>query len=399
METLPTLRTDIQLVQAQYQGRMVIAVKDGLSPQDDVILLNAETAPLLSLFDGRHSMRDLQLALMRAGGHRIVLESEVRALVQELDRRLLLQTERYAARLVEAKTEFAALAVRPPALAGTAYPADRAGVADMIERMVPTGGDHTPNGLTVRGIVAPHINLSVGARTYGKIYSLIRGMTPSRLVVLGTGHALEQGLFSVSSKAYETPLGGFANDTEAVQRLRQVGPPALAPDDFAHRIEHSIEFQVLFLRHVIPGPVPLVPILCGSVSEWLSRVIHPAEIPGVAAFVEVLGEIVDEQTLVIAGVDLSHIGPKFGDDAPASVIEAQSRGHDERLLEALCAGSVEELWREAREVGDRYNVCGLSTLALLMQLFPDMHGRVIDYHIWHEGATRSAVSFAGVAFS
>lgn len=394
-EMLPQLRTDIQLVRVQYQGRPVIIVKDSVGLSEGSAALNPQIAPLLALFDGSHTIRDLQIGMMRMGENRLVLEDEARQVIAEFDRLTLLRTARYEALLRRARTDFSALDRRPPALARTGYPADAEDLRTMIGRMLQ---DHADPDMAcpaqIRAVVAPHIDLGIGPSIYGKTYALIQGLTPKRIIVLGTGHAMDE-LFSLTSKAYETPLGAFPVDVEAVDALRSVGSQTVSPDDFAHRGEHSVEFQILFLRLLLPPTIPLVPILCGSVTEWLPRVDQLSDIPEAASFLRVLRHLANENTLVVAGVDLSHVGPKFAHPAPASTMEDEFRHHDKALLHALCEGSSEAFWREARRVDDRFHVCGLSALAVLLEILPGARGRVVGYHVWHEETTRSAVSFAG----
>jgi hypothetical protein len=397
LETLPSLRTDIQLSPLQYQGRQVLAVGDSLGLREGVAVLSPQILPLLPLFDGTHTVRHLQLAMMRMAGNRLVMERDARRVVGELDRLLLLKTERYDALLREAKGSFAALPRRAPAMAGTAYPAEALAARGMLEKILGGMPEYRAGSSEpVRVLVAPHIELGTGAETYGKAYAHLQSLAPERIVVLGTGHALDNGLFSLTDKPYDTPLGAFPVDDHSLDALRRSGSALTASDDFAHRSEHSIEFQVLFLRHLMPRPIPMIPILCGSVTEWLDRVERPGAIPGVSAFLDALRVIVDHRTLVVAAIDLSHVGPKFGDSEPAHALEPDFREHDRRLLDALCNGSVIDLWSEARRVGDRYHVCGLPVLAWLLELLPDLRGHLLDYRVWHEAATRSAVSFAGV---
>jgi hypothetical protein len=267
----------------------------------------------------------------------------------------------------------------------------------MLEEMLAgVSEERTSSAKPIRAVVAPHIDLKTGAETYGRVYAHLKGLAPERIVVLGTGHALGDALFSLTDKPYDTPLGAFPVDEPALRSLRAATSPLVSTDDFAHRMEHSIEFQVLFLRHFMPRPIPMVSILCGSVAEWLDRVERPAHIPGASSLLEALRGIISGQTLVVAGIDLSHVGPKFGDAESGHVLEPEFKEHDCRLLEALCTGSAIDLWTEARRVGDRFHVCGLPVLAWLLELMPDLEGRVVDYRVWHEAATRSAVSFAGI---
>jgi AmmeMemoRadiSam system protein B len=145
-----------------------------------------------------------------------------------------------------------------------------------------------------------------------------------------------------------------------------------------------------------------VPILCGSFVRDLTRVSRPSEIPGVGAFLAALRSLWEEDpagTLVVAGVDFSHIGPKFGHRERASSLLLEAKTHDHALIAALTAGDGTAFWEESRKVNDRYNVCGFSTFAALLDAFPGVRGRLLDYEFWAEEATRSAVSYAAIIFS
>ena len=392
METLPRLRTDIQLLPTEVQGRRVLAVKDMLGLRDQVVALVPQAAALLPLFDGEHTVLDLQEAMMRARGNQLVMRSEAEMLVEELDSLLVLQSDGYHRRKQEVRREFAALARRPAALAGSGYPEDPDDVRGLVSGIMAQPGPLEPFQ-TVRALVAPHIDIRVGKAVYGQAYGRLIDRGFQRIVVLGTGHGLDDGLFSMSAKRYETPLGSIRPDSDAVERLRQAGAGCLAPDDFAHRNEHSIEFQVLFLRAVLERDIPLVPILVGGLGEHLAA-RRLAEIPDVGRFLDVLRELCGPETLIVAGVDFSHVGPKFGHPNPAGVYEDDFREHDRRLLAALCRGSAEEFWAEGQRVQDRFHVCGFAALATLLEILPGAKGRVLGYEVWHEAPTRSAVSFA-----
>lgn len=396
MQKLPRLRADIQLLPAETHGQRVLAVKDMLGIHDGIVALRPQVAALLPLFDGAHTVLDLQEAMMRSRGNQLVMRSEAEKLVRELDGLLVFESDTYARRKQEIRSEFAALSGRPAALAGSAYPGEPEKARGMVQDILAECGSPEPlPGL--RALIAPHIDLRTGRNVYGQAYARLTDRGFERIVVLGTGHALNEGLFSVSDKRYETPLGSFPPDPEAVARLKQAGGGCLTPDDFAHRSEHSIEFQVLFLRAVLERDIPLVPILVGSMGEHLVSRCRPAQIPGVRDFVNGLRELCGLQTLVVAGVDLSHVGPKFGHPEPAAVYQEEFQAHDRRLLDALCRGSVEEFWAEGQRVADRFHVCGFPVLATLLEILPGATGQVFEYQVWHEAPTRSAVSFGAAA--
>ena len=117
-------------------------------------------------------------------------------------------------------------------------------------------------------------------------------------------------------------------------------------------------------------------------------------------FLGILGEAAqDEKTIVVAGVDFSHVGPKFGHDVPASFITGESQKHDRQLLDFLCTGNADGLWEESEKVQDRYNVCGFSALACLLEIIPPSRGTLLAYETYREEPTKSAVSFAAAIFT
>jgi hypothetical protein len=84
---------------------------------------------------------------------------------------------------------------------------------------------------------------------------------------------------------------------------------------------------------------------------------------------------------------------------PATHIQSQSEIHDRNLLQAVSQGDPEGFWGESIRVQDQFNVCGFSALACLLEVLPPSEGHILKYEIWHEEATRSAVSFAAMAFT
>jgi AmmeMemoRadiSam system protein B len=144
----------------------------------------------------------------------------------------------------------------------------------------------------------------------------------------------------------------------------------------------------------------IIPILCGPIMTSFSGCTRQTYLEKAAPFLKVLSEILheEEETLLVAGVDFSHIGPKFGHDMPAIHLASQSEKHDQNLLKAVSEGEADEFWEESLRVGDRFNVCGFSAMACLMEVIPSSKGHVLNYQCWHEEATRSAVSFAAVVF-
>jgi AmmeMemoRadiSam system protein B len=223
------------------------------------------------------------------------------------------------------------------------------------------------------------------------------------VVLLGVGHQVVGDLFCLTDKDFDTPLGIVRSDKALVQKLREAGKRVVAPNDFAHRSEHSVEFQVLFLQHLLKkDSFTIVPIICGSLIPELPEYSRDAYRKKAGDFLASLKEILKDErgeTLLIAGVDFSHIGPKFGHGMPARHLQGQSERHDKSLLNALTMMDANKYWEESIRVKDQYNVCGFAAMACMLEVMPDCRGQVLHYQIWHEDATQSAVSFASMVFT
>jgi MEMO1 family protein len=404
MDTLPAIRTDIEILPARLEGRDLIVVRDPLGIAQQNAALSMEVAPYLRLFDGSSTIGDLQMVMIRENGGALVFRSDAERVVAELSRLGLLQTEQYREKKERIVREFAESPERPAALSGASYPQDVAALGDLLDRVLslappPPGSLAGPPC----ALAAPHIDLRVAERTYAAAYGGIRFAAPSAVLLLGTGHALGETRYSITEKTFSTPLGRAAADREAVARIRAAAARALAADDFAHRSEHSLEFQLLFLQRLFPMErVPIVPVLCGQMEDLFETSISPLDDPGIVSLVEAISAWLAGPPggkLAVAGVDLSHVGPKFGDARTGRSLEAEVRAYDREILEALVAGDAAALFRAGARARNRYRICGFSALWTLLAVLPGIRGTVLDHDVWHEEPTRSAVSFAAVAFS
>lgn len=401
-EYIPRLRTDIEVIPTYYQGEKAFLVKDNLGLIEQPLLLRGEGLELLTLIDGKRNIHDIQYEIIRARRHTFVSAESIQNLLAELDEAYLLDSQRYRGKKQVIVEEFSRQAVRPASLAGKAYPEDRnelrtylASIFHEIQDVVEA------QQKKLAALVSPHIDLDVGKAIYAKAYHCLRQTAPERIVLLGTGHSLHDHFFSISEKDFETPLGRARTHKDRVRSLKEAGEGFVSPDDFVHRNEHSLEFQLLFLQYLFGADISVIPVLCGSFHKILGSCSRPVEVKGLGSFFDRLREIVSEvsNTLVVAGVDFSHIGPKFGDSWPASALLQEAKNHDTRLIETLCRADIESYWTEVQKVNNRYNVCGFSTLAVLLELIPGVEGELLGYDFWQEEATRSAVSFAAIAFA
>ena len=401
-ESRPLVRRDLQYIPVQHEGQPLILVRDplGLVPEGRAVAVGLYQ--LMMVLDGSMTIRELQTALMRQQGGVLVGADELKKILAYLDDAFLLESARFKQAKDEIVKEFCLKKVRPPSHSGQAYPDNPDELHKRLDRVMAGASSAAPPGGKLRALVAPHIDLSVGERVYGSAYHTLREAAPSTVVILGVGHSMGRDMFSLTEKDYETPFGRVGTDLDLVRELRQAGGAAVSSDDFAHRSEHSIEFQVVFLQHLLKRKeFRIVPILCGaaqgSLAEYSRRAYREVAGPFLKKLTEVLAAGGGE-ALLLAGVDLCHVGPKFGHEMPAAYLESQAKNHDKTLLEHLTQMNADGFWETSRSVNDHYNVCGFSALACLLEVAPPCRGIVLNYDMWHEAQTQSAVSFAAAAF-
>lgn len=394
------LRTDLEFIPIEHEGKRLVLVRDQLGLVPEGRVLTVDMVRMLTALEKAASFEELQHLFTRMQGGLFVGMDEVKQFMSELDKAYLLDTQRYRIARGQVVEAFIQSTVRMAGHCGRSYPGgpeELKGELDAILSAAPNDAPESP----VRALVAPHIDLRVGGTCYARAYGSLRGASPDRVVVLGVGHAMTEEMFSLTGKDFQTPLGTVKNEPDTVKELLTCADGLFTENDFPHRDEHSVEFQVLFLQHVLPkDSFTIIPVLCGA-PAWLPDYTRQAYLDTAGPFLDKLRSMIGEpgrQTLVVAGVDFSHIGPKFGHHSPSSSLEGPAREHDARLLECLVGGDPDGFWEESARVGDRYNVCGFSAMACLLEVLPDPRGRVLAHDIWHERATNSAVTFAAVAF-
>jgi AmmeMemoRadiSam system protein B len=395
-ETAPRIRKDLEFIPVQHEGQQLILIRDHLGLVQEGKAVALPLYQFMTLLDGTRTTRDLQMALMRQKGGVLVGMDEVEGLLAGLEASYVLDTEAFKRAKDKIISDFSSEKVRPCS-------ADPSELRERLDGILAGEAPVSEPAGKIRALVSPHIDLSVGQRVYASAYQMLKHKTFSRVVVLGVGHNLANDLFCLTDKDFQTPLGVIEAERSLVRELREVGGDVLATNDFAHRAEHSIEFQLIFLQHLFKGvSFTLIPILCGFLQSCLPEYTRKAYLERTAPFLDLLREILQDpehETLLVAGIDFSHVGPKFGHDMPAEYLKGQSEAHDKKLLQHLSLLDPELFWEESRNVKDQFNVCGFSALACLLEILPPCKGQILDYERWHEEPTRSAVSFAAVVFT
>ena len=396
-------RRDVELFPIQQDKEQFIVIKDAIGLVEEGKALSLDLYWIMTLLDGTKSLRDIQMELMRNRGGVLVGMDELEEIIAQLDESFLLDTQRYRKAKKQIENDFFAGKVRPCSHCGSSYPREALELKTMLDGIIESQAVVSTAQGNLKALIAPHIDLSVGSDVYGSAYQQLKNTSPSRVIILGVGHRMTEGLFCLTEKDFQTPFGIVKNNRSAVKKLEQAGSQIISENDFVHKAEHSVEFQVIFLQHLLAkDSFAIIPILCGSLVGSLSEYSREAYREAALPFLSVLSELLrekDKETLIVAGVDFSHTGLRFGHNMPASYLEFQSKQHDKKLLNALSKGDPDGFWEESIGVKDKFNVCGFSAMACLLEILPPLAGKILNYQIWREDPTQSAVSFAAVAFT
>jgi AmmeMemoRadiSam system protein B len=239
--------------------------------------------------------------------------------------------------------------------------------------------------------VAPHIDYARGACGYARAYAALAGTEADLFVVFGTAHETPPHLFTLTRRHYETPLGPVATDRAAVDALvRDLGEAEVLADERCHAGEHSVELQLVVLRHLLRRPFTALPVLCSSISH----LPEPARFT--ERFLAALGRAVrGRRVCFVAGADLAHVGPLYGDPRPPTPAEAAAiEAEDRRTLAHVAAGDPEGFHRAAVRGDARRRLCGIAPIYAAMRA-AGSGAALLHYERWTDG--RDSVSFAAAA--
>jgi len=257
---------------------------------------------------------------------------------------------------------------------------------------------------TVRGAIAPHLDYGRGGPCYGTIYGLLRTRSvPDRVVILGTNHFGRSSAVTATGKDFETPLGRSRTDVAFIERLeRAVGP--LRDGEFDHVREHSVELQVAWLQHLWGADAcSIVPILCHDPCGPTGTAPYDGQGVDLRDFATALRDLLredDQDTLILAGADLSHVGATFGD----------TRALDEAFLSEVASADRAALVSLERDGADAFvevlrghdnatRVCSAGCMFATAVALEGARPHVLKYHQAVHQPSQNCVTCAAVVFT
>jgi hypothetical protein len=406
MAEYPKMRA-IEAIPVDSDEQRLILLRDPERLSPAVMQVSQQAFFIISLLDGKHSTVDLQAEYVRLFGE-LLYSEKIEELVKQLDENYFLDSERFRTLYKQAKKEFRASTTRQAAYLGNAYPDDSQALANLFHSyfLSPDGPgemDSSSQGRTLRAAISPHIDFARGGVCYASAYKAVAENCDAKtFVILGTAHTHINRLFALTKKEFQTPLGAVPCDISFCESIEK-RCAWVRDDEFAHRTEHSIEFQTLFLRYVLGSrEARIVPILCGSFHDFIAKQKSPKDSGEMQEFLGVLRELIAQRgdsVCVIAGADLSHVGLRFGNNLRLSdTFLVWLRQADEETLKSVELCNSEKLYEIICSEGDRRKVCGLPPIYTLLETANVKSGKVLKYDMAVDYPMHSVVSFASVAF-
>jgi AmmeMemoRadiSam system protein B len=400
----PRLRAVETIVVPDRRHGKVLVLRDTQGIAQGHAMLPPPLVPIVARFDGSRTCEQIARDVAPDLGE--VPVDIVCQLATQLDEGLFLESATFEKALDKVKLDFDAGSVRAASHAGGAYPGSPDELAEYIDsRCIARANGSSPSGRML-GLVAPHIDPWRGAVGYGHAYGALAKALPSdadTFILFGTSHAPMREPFALCRKGYDTPQGVMPIDAELVETLAAASDFDPWHDRLNHKREHSLEFQAVFLRHVLGDrEARIVPILAG-LGEHQARGTQPAQDKKVAKFLGAVREIVEARpgkVIVVAGADLAHVGPRFGDPSPFNALARKELEATDRasLAHAVDKTSA-DFWSHVASDLETRRVCGLAPIFSLLEVLPEKsHGKVLHYEQTIDDEDGSIVSHAAVGF-
>ena len=395
---LPRLRMNLEFMPSPVEDRPGLLIRDSFHYSDATLIIPPELVELLEYFDGDHTSLDLRQRLVDLTGDLSVSDLQDH-LTGALAKAGFLEDDTYHQLKEASERAFAESPFKIASHAGSAYPDDATELREVFSSWIGDGHDGQASA-----IAAPHVSPVGGWNSYRAAYRALNPADRDRtFVILGTSHYGAPDVFGLTRKDFATPYGEARTARHLVDELASKAPGAILMEDYCHAIEHSIEFQVVFLQHVFGPEVKILPILCGPFAKSIYEGGLPEQNPEVERMFGALGELAAREgnkLCWVLGVDMAHMGRRYGDqfDAIAGEREMTEVARQDQLrIDAINAWDARAYWDRVQLNQDNLKWCGSSPFYTFLKSAPPSKGQLIHYEQWNIDE-QSVVSFAGMSF-
>ncbi|MGH9848156.1 MAG: AmmeMemoRadiSam system protein B [Blastocatellia bacterium] len=382
-----------------------LLIRDPYLYTDDILIIPPLLVAALNFLDGESTMFDAMSYVSKLAGQ-IAPSDFIQPMVEVLQRSGFLETEEFERMRAARHAEFVAAPARLPVHSGSGYPDKAEELRVQLDEYL--SDFRAPAGDAIIGLAAPHVSPWGGWQSYAAAYGRLAGAARQHaanktIVLLGTSHYGQPERFGLTRKPFDTPHGRLQPDSELINWLAARADGSIQMEDYCHSIEHSIEFQCVFLQQMLGNDFKILPILCGPFVEALYTGEPPEKDDHVLRFFDALGEMAElhsSKLFWVLSVDLTHFGMLYGDETVARAGEDEMldvKDEDLQRLQHVCQGRSEEFFDLVKPEQDRLKWCGFPPLYTFLSAMPDARGEVLRYDQWNIDE-ESVVSFAAMEF-
>lgn len=398
----------VDVFPVEDEGKKMFCIRDPQNSNTKPLFVSELALYIMTFFNGSNSLDSIIETIRQKYGRKIDL-NECESLVNMLDDALMLENDHYKENQKLIEDSFINNPTRDAYLSGLSYPEEKEELTKLLDSFYEKAEQKSPNSqeqANLRGIISPHIDFTRGGISYASAYREIpESSDADTYIIFGTTHyAQNDNPFILTRKTFSTPFGDVETDKDFIQKLEQRCDWDLFNGEIFHRTEHSIEFQVVFLQHKLGNKrnFKIVPILCNSFHDFVHNGTSPEEDGKIFKFLSEVKKLVNEygnSVFIIAGVDMAHVGPKFGDHEEVNE-ETLSwiKNRDILSLKFTEEINAEGFYRSVEVEKDRRKVCGLSSIYSMLKVTDATFGRILDYDNALEEDTGSVVTYASVGY-
>ena len=200
--------------------------------------------------------------------------------------------------------------IRKPYCSGTWYSDNPKILSNQIDEYL---NNVKAEKLDVKAVIAPHAGYDYSGAVAAHSFKQLLPKT-EKVIVLGTAHRFPlKGANVLDFDFYSSPLGTVKVSEEIKNILKESNIVSIEEADYG---EHSIEIEIPFLQRVLKD-FSLIPIIVGKVN--------------VLEFSNLLEKYYDDNTSIVASVDLSHFhiydeAKKLDDYSIQCILDLNSEG-------------------------------------------------------------------------
>jgi len=398
-DACPRLRP-LEAFPIEEEGARSFGLRDPGGFSDAVLVLSPPALHVMSLIDGIRSCRDICDAFQRDVG-RALPPAALHTLLDHLETARFLEGPGFEAVYTERQDAFRGDAVRK-SLEPSALDILQ-GSGELFDELL-AEVEPRPRSDPVLGLVAPHLDYPRGGPCYAKAYATVaERAVPDRIVILGTNHFGRSVSVVGTSCDFETPLGITRTDVDFLTRV-EARCGYLRKYELDHAREHSVELQIAWLQHLFgPNSIRIVPFLCPNPCGADGFSPGDGKSVNLRDFAAILGELVandSQNTLIVAGADLSHVGAAFGgnrrlDDEYLEEI----RRYDLAALDLLKAGDPDGWVAYIAENDNPTHFCSAGCIYTLAAALPNTQAELLGYRQAVDQPSQTCVTCAALAYS